>query len=396
MDAVTLGMAKTAARLERVRSAGAEGGDLFSAHPDGAIVRTHAGLPYSVYPESGARMPVIEDGRMTFGDAAAGGGGYLSLPSDEPIISARAAVSFTPYTTPGGLACLALMETDLPTLKKAGGTVPRSPAHLNLYPEGWDFGTFPTEGLTSPDPLASTVYGTPLATGDQAVHLYGVTIEKETNTAWLDVPDGLGGNRIVKATRADIGSIDAWTSFVEPYRPSATAEVAATMTRPRFLWWEFESNTWRYSFDARSMRYVRSRVPSAGRVIGGSARTISASVSLNTIDDSGQTLRVQGFYGPSGGVHVIVSAYCQVAAGTSYYWGLHSLIHNAGINESTMKVSEAVTDSQRGAITAVLTVTTGSAYGRFDVALKHLINSGGAAAIWLGPNYPVTLTAIPF
>jgi len=189
--------------------------DSFAGKPDGAVPVSDSGHTYTLYPPDGNRKPVLRGGKLTFatdnpGATTYGSGGYANIKTLHPITHAEASFTLTPWTTVGGLACLALMTDNMV------GTTHVSPAHLIVAPEYWSFGVFtaPNVPITI---LKQVNYKTNLVADGVKVHTMSVDIDRTAGIAYVSVPYPDGSQQTF-AIQHDTIKTAAYAGYIEPYQ----------------------------------------------------------------------------------------------------------------------------------------------------------------------------------
>lgn len=189
--------------------------DSFAGKPDGVPTVADTGQAYTIYPQTGNRVPVIRNGKLSFatdnpGATTFGSGGYANIKTQRPITHADASFTLTPWNTVGGLACLALM-TDVMT-----GTVHKSPAHLIVAPEYWSFGVFTADGAAI-NILKQVNYKTNLVADGVKVHTMSVDINYDAGIAYVSVPYPDGTQQVFAIEDPAIKT-PAYAAYIEPYQ----------------------------------------------------------------------------------------------------------------------------------------------------------------------------------
>jgi hypothetical protein len=234
MDAVTLSMAQlySARKLQ----AGVEHWDDFTKYPNGpAPVASPTGQAYRAYGADNdpARLPFIGAGGLTQ-DPNQYKGSYFQSQWERTPVFASTTFTFSPWTTGGGTACLALCAVDFAdyVIANGPGKLPVFPVHMLFNPEGWGVSTNPVAGSPAVTSRGGGLYvGGNLVSDGVARHTASICLDQVNSTLYVLPPDG----SVHKIVHPDF-ALPGTHGFVEPFK-----DAVAGRTTPTFTDWTVDS-----------------------------------------------------------------------------------------------------------------------------------------------------------
>jgi hypothetical protein len=221
--------------------------DSFAGKANGVPTVGDTGQAYTIYPQTGNRVPTIRNGKLSFatdnpGATTFGSGGYANITTSRPITHADASFTLTPWANVGGLACLALMTNPMV------GTVWKSPAHLIVAPEYWSFGVFTTDGSAIVI-LKQVNYKTNLVADGVKVYTMSVDIDRVAGIAYVSVPYP-DGTQQTFAIQHDAIKTPAYAAYIEPYQGT---NPAYDYSLAEFTEWNLGTGTSRAALRAKEI-----------------------------------------------------------------------------------------------------------------------------------------------
>lgn len=195
--------------------------DDFSDDVDGYKTVTDSGLQVDLFPTDSVRTPRVTDGRLSF-DARDGVNGSYYIVEIPGVRNASVDFSFTPWSSGGGLVCLAFMEGNI---SLTSPVVPRSPMHFTLSPTDWSVDVFDSMGASARTVVRGS-FDPPLAADGKTIHTLSVRMDPVHFAAEITLPTGeiVTSSDEAFSIPADFAYIETWRTTVD------TAETLAMVS----------------------------------------------------------------------------------------------------------------------------------------------------------------------
>lgn len=321
--------------------------DRFAERADGALGTSESGHEWIPYGPS--TSPAIVGGGMTYSSIpASGGASYPMLQMEGTGRRIGAKFRFGVSSDPGSSAAgLIFWAEDISTTYPS---IPDTPNHFTINPNGWTWGYFVGTVLTN---IASGTFTTPLAMDGTTVHTAEVIIDPEASTAFLFLPDG----SVRSVTHSTIKTINAPYACWEIYRITGTEPVVTF------------DEVWADDRAAGETALVRALValPPIRKVNNYSPGSLTQYVMATSGTAPGSLFdavnaSVTFVIPQSGRMHIEASFYLSVTAAAQIYMGLYngnSLIGYSRVTDDVSKARRTAEWLYTGAPGATVTLALG-------------------------------------
>lgn len=365
------------------RQGALEFSDDFTQHPDGTPGEALTGQQYSLHSATDPNgQPFIANGYLTYGDTDYLGG-YATVEFEQPVVRFGASFAFTPWTTGGGLACLAAMSQDIKDTAEAGQGVPASPFHLTIAPDAWGVDVFTATG-TAPTRIDGGVFTSPLTADGTTLHRVDVVLDRENALAYLTLPTG--ERRVISTPYL---RTEARFVYIEPYRDNA----AQGKTKPLFRnFWGDSRNQLMIPEAKANTKAVQGRWTAVTENMPGT----QSDVVLNSAPAKIPGATVEYVVPESGTVLITLEGLIDVTAAGPVHFGI------VDESDALTSVRTVATKVMNGRVSLRLPVSTGRpgdlkrasmcAYLGGSAAARLLLGTYGNPAIYAGASIMVVPT----
>lgn len=366
----------------------------FSFSPNGTPTHTQTGQPVIVYPEGGNK-PRVTGGYLTF-DAAAVGGGYYSVELERDIVRAGFRVAFTPWTTGGGLFCMAFTEG-----VKDSEASTRKPVHFTISPEAWGMDVTDTDG-TPVRRIGGGVFATPLVSDSFTLHTVEIVLDRARANVYITLPDG----NTVRLNDAGF-AIPARFIFLEPFKSTGSPNQTLALLRE---WWatSHASESVAQAIQTRALSgrvgELENKPQQGGVVFAEAAPTTNSSMTLSTTRTPVPGAEVTVTVPPSGKLLVRMAAFVEITASGSVVFFSVVDMANPGTSLSPRTVAKDPENSGYCSVEVLLSGLTPGAVKLLKMNVTLVDDTGiagtgaGILRLWNDNafnRYTATMSATP-